>query len=162
MRWQMKCHSTRRRRVEWNISCFTENENICFIARMINIHYLSYVTYTKIQNFKKKIYTKNHWKRFQLKENIKQAARPILRGRYYANDCVTLNARTASVAFAPRRVSHVVFLISLVLEHTSKDCIGNTEHYNINVNDECNSKINNCCTLADPTECNRMFCHLIL
>ena len=47
---------------------------------------------------------------------------------------------TAPVAFAPHRVSHIVFLISLVLEQTSKDCIGNTEHFNINVNDECNSK----------------------
>ena len=49
-----------------------------------------------------------------------------------------LNARTALAPFAPRRVSHVVFLISLILEQTSKDCIGNTEHSN--VNDECNSK----------------------
>ena len=59
---------------------------------------------------------------------------------YYVDACVKLNARTAPVAFAPRRVSHVVFLISLVLEQTSEDCIGNTEHSNINVNDECNSK----------------------
>ena len=36
-------------------------------------------------------------------------------------------------------VSHLVFLISLFIEHTSEDCIGNTEHSNINVNDECNS-----------------------
>ena len=78
-------------------------------------------------------------KRFQLKQNIKQAARPTLCG-YYADACVTLNTRTASVAFALRRVSHIVFLISLVLEQMSKDCIGNTEHSNINVNDECNSK----------------------
>ena len=47
---------------------------------------------------------------------------------------------TAPVAFAPRRVSHVVFLISLVLEQMSEDYIGNTEHSNINVTDECNSK----------------------
>ena len=40
----------------------------------------------------------------------------ILRGKYYANACVTRNARTAPVAFALRRVSHVVFLISLILE----------------------------------------------
>ena len=51
-----------------------------------------------------------------------------------------LNARTAPVVFAPRRVSYVLFLISLVLEQTSEDCIGNTEYSNINVNDECNSK----------------------
>ena len=51
-----------------------------------------------------------------------------------------LNACTAPVTFAPCRVSHVVFLISLVLEQTSEDYIGNTEHSNLNVNDECNSK----------------------
>ena len=51
-----------------------------------------------------------------------------------------LNARTAPAAFAPRRVSFVVFLVSLVLEQTSEDCIGNTEHSNMNVNDECKSK----------------------
>ena len=61
-------------------------------------------------------------------------------GKYYADACVTLNACTAPVAFASSRVSHVVFLISLVLEQTSEDCIGNTEHSNINVNEECNSK----------------------
>ena len=47
---------------------------------------------------------------------------------------------TSPVAFAPRRVSRVIFHISLILEQTSKDCIGNTEHSNIKVNDECNSK----------------------
>ena len=65
---------------------------------------------------------------------------PFNEAKYYADACVTLNARTAPVAFAPRRVSHVVFLINLILEQTSKDCIGNTEYSNINVNDECNSK----------------------
>ena len=69
-----------------------------------------------------------------------QAARSTLRGKYYADACITLNARTAPVAFAPHRVPRVVFLISLVLEQTSEDCFGNTEHSNINVNDECNSK----------------------
>ena len=59
---------------------------------------------------------------------------------YYTDPCVTLNAHTAPVAFALRRVPHVVFLISLVLEQTSEDCIENTEHANINVNDEHNSK----------------------
>ena len=39
-----------------------------------------------------------------------------------------------------RRVLHIVFLISLVLEQTSEGCIGNTERSDINVNDECNSK----------------------
>ena len=51
-----------------------------------------------------------------------------------------LNARTAPVAFASCRVAHLIFLISLVLEQTSEDCVGNTEPSNINVNDECNSK----------------------
>ena len=63
-----------------------------------------------------------------------------LGGKYDADACVTLNARTAPVAFALRRVSHVVLLISLVLDQTSKDCIGNIEHSNINVNDERSSK----------------------
>ena len=35
---------------------------------------------------------------------------------------------------------NIVFLFSLVLEQTSEDYIGNTEHSNINVNDECNGK----------------------
>ena len=65
---------------------------------------------------------------------------PTLRGKYYADACVMLNTRTAPDAFAPRGVSHLVFLISLVLEQTSKNCIGNTKHSNINVNNECNSK----------------------
>ena len=66
--------------------------------------------------------------------------RPTLRGKYYADACVKLYARSMPVAFALRRVSHVGFLISLVLEKTSEDCIGNTEHSNINANDERNSK----------------------
>ena len=78
--------------------------------------------------FKKKLKRKSIGKRFQLKQNVLQAERPTLRGKYYADGCVTLNARTEPVAFASRRVSHVVFLISLVLEQTSEDCIGNTEH----------------------------------
>ena len=55
---------------------------------------------------------------------------PILSEKCYADDCVTLDAHTAPVAFAPRRVLPVVFLISLFLEQTSKDCIGNIEHSN--------------------------------
>ena len=65
--------------------------------------------------------------------------RPTLRRKYNADACVTLNTRTAPVvAFASRGVTHIVFLISLVIEQTSEDCNGNTEHSNINVNDECN------------------------
>ena len=63
-------------------------------------------------------------------------------------DCVTLNARTVPVAFAPRTISHLVFLINLVLEQTSKDCIGNYEHSNIKVT--MSAIVNNFCTLADP------------
>ena len=39
--------------------------------------------------------------------------------------CVPLNTCTAPVAFAKRRVLHIVFLISLILKKTSEDCIGN-------------------------------------
>ena len=43
----------------------------------------------------------------QLQQNILQAARPTLRGKYYADACVMLNAPTAPVAFVSSRVSHV-------------------------------------------------------
>ena len=76
--------------------------------------------------------------------NLKTLNKPRVplyaRGIYYADTCVTLNSLSAPVAFAPRRVSHVIFLISIVLEQPPEDYIGNTEHSNINVNDECNSK----------------------
>ena len=129
MRWKMKC-SIQRGEAELNGTFhLSPNENICSIARMRNIHYLFYITCTKRFKFFNK-FNKKIWK----------AARPTVRGKYYADACVTLNARTVPVAFASRRVAHVIFLISLVLEQTSEDCIGNTEHSNINVNDECNSK----------------------
>ena len=67
-------------------------------------------------------------------------ARPTLQGKYCTDACIMLNARTAPGAYAPRRVSHLLFLISLILEQTSEDCFGNNEHSNINVNNECNSK----------------------
>ena len=76
----------------------------------------------------------------QAKYKFLQAARATQHGKYYAHACVTLNAHTAPVALAPRRVLQAVFHISLVLKQTSKDCIGNTEHANTKVNDECNSK----------------------
>ena len=50
------------------------------------------------------------------------------------------NENICSIAFAQHRVSHIVFLINLILEQTTEDCIRNTEYSNINVNDECNSK----------------------
>ena len=62
--------------------------------------------------------------------------------------CQAKNARTAPVVFAPRRVSHIVFLIILDLEQTSKDYIGNTEHSNVNVT--MSAIVYNFCTLADP------------
>ena len=65
---------------------------------------------------------------FSTSKTFLQSAHPTLRGKNYADACITLNVLTAPVAFAPRRVSHVVFLISLVLEQTSEDCIWNTEH----------------------------------
>ena len=77
---------------------------------------------------------------FSSSKTFLQAARPTPRGKYYADACIMLNACTVPAAFATRRVSHIVFLISLVLGQTFEDCIGNTEHSNINVNDECNSK----------------------
>ena len=79
-----------------------------------NIHYLFYVTCTKIQflnKFKRKIIEND----FSSKQNILQAARPTLRGKYYMDACVMLNARNARVAFALRRVSHVLFSVSLIL-----------------------------------------------
>ena len=112
-----------------------------------------------VQRFKFK--RESSKKRLQLKQNILQAAHPTLKVKYYADACVTLNASTAPVTFAPPPwVSHVVFIISLVLEQTSEDCIGNTEHSDINVNDECNSNII-FALLPTQTECNRIFCHLI-
>ena len=98
-----------------------------------NIHYLFYITCTKILKQIKKKDKKKHWKRFYLmKQNISasRASNYSIRGKYYADACVTLNTRTAPVAFALRRVSHVVLLVSLILKQTSEDCIGNTEHFN--------------------------------
>ena len=77
---------------------------------------------------------------FSFKQNIKQAVRPNLRGKYYADACITLNARTTPVAFAPGIVLHVVFFISLILVQSSENGIRNTEHSDIDINDECNSK----------------------
>ena len=56
-------------------------------------------------------------------------------GKCYANACVTLNACTAPAVF----VLHS-FLLASFLDQTSKDCIENTEHSNVNVNAECNEK----------------------
>ena len=118
----------------------SKNENICFIVRMrkhtLYLLYNLYKDSNSLTKFKKKKALKND---FSFSYSL-QAARPTLRAKYYEDAYVTLNARTAPVTFALRRVSHVVFLISLVLEQTSEHCIRNTEHPNINVNDECNSK----------------------
>ena len=90
-----------------------------------NIHYLFYETCTKIQVLKQ-IGKKKHWKAILAQAKHFTSCVSNLSGKYYANACVTLNTRTAFVTFAPR----VVFLISLVLEQMSEDCIGNTEHSN--------------------------------
>ena len=47
----------------------------------------------------------------------------LVRGKYYADAWVMLNARTTPVAFAPRRVSQ---FISLVSAQTYEHCVGNT------------------------------------
>ena len=49
MRWKMKC-SIQRGEAELNGTFhLSPNENICSIARMRNIHYLFYITCTKVQ-----------------------------------------------------------------------------------------------------------------
>ena len=73
-----------------------------------------------------------------LKQTITQATRRTLRGKYYAGACVMLNARTVPAAFARVEFCTYSFIIASFLEQTSEDCIGNTEH--VNVNAECNSK----------------------
>ena len=134
----MKC-SIQRGEAELNGTFhLSPNENICSIARMRNIHYLFYITCTKRFKFNK-FKRKSIENDFSSSKKFKNRASNCTR-KYYADACVTLNARTAPVAFASRTVAHVIFLISLVLEQTSEDCIGNTEHSNINMNDECNSK----------------------
>ena len=109
-------HSTRRSRVEWYTFHLSPNENICSIARMRNIHYLFYITCTKRFKFFNKFKRKSIENDFSLSKKFKKARVPTVRGKYYADACVTLNARTAPVAFASRRVAHVIFLISLVLK----------------------------------------------
>ena len=91
-------HLTRQSRVEWYIPCFTEWKYL-FHSTNKNIHYLFYVTCTKIQILKQNWFKrKNTEKGFYLdKQNILQAARQTQHGKYYADACVTLNARTAPV-----------------------------------------------------------------
>ena len=52
MRWKMKC-STQRSKVEWNISSFTDWKKFVPLHEWENMHYLFYITCTKIQFFKK-------------------------------------------------------------------------------------------------------------
>ena len=70
--------------------------------------------------------------------NILQTVCPALRRKYYMDAC---NSCIAPVAFAPWMWS---FACSLSYKPrcraNTKDCTGNTEHYDINVNDWCNSK----------------------
>ena len=93
------------------------------------IHYLFYITCTEIQILKQ------IWKEKTLKNHF-SSSKTFFKPRVqlYAGSIMR------TVAFAPRRVSHVVFLINLILEQTSEDCIENAKYSNINVNDECNSK----------------------
>ena len=118
-RWMFP--STRRSRVEWYISSFTE----------ILVQRFKFLNTLKGKSSKKNDFS---WSKAFCTSHASNSTREVLRG------CFALNARTAPVAFAPHRVLHVVFLFSLVLQQSSEDCIGNTEHSNINMNDECNSK----------------------
>ena len=56
-----------------------------------NIHYLFYITCTSIQILKQLL--KEKALKNDFKQNILQTARPTLRGKYYADACVMLNAR---------------------------------------------------------------------
>ena len=132
MRWKMKC-AIQRSEAELNGTFhLSVNENICSIAGMRK-HSL-FVLY----NLYKDSNAWTNWKEKPLKNNFGSSktlwtSRVSHSSRDYVDACVTLNACTAPVAFAPRRVWHVVFFISLVLEQMSEDCTGNTEHSNINV-----------------------------
>ena len=159
--WKMKCT------IQLSLASLngtfhlSPHENICTI-KLINIHYLytnhihqSFIFILFIQfSHPPKLYSDTFWTLWIFNKhqahfskhftsctsvNILQAAHPTLCENYYTDTCVTLNTRTAPVAFAPRRILHMLFSISLVLEQTSEDCIGNTEHSNINARDECNS-----------------------
>ena len=144
MRWKMKVPFNEAKQ-SWMVHFIFHRMKIFVpLDEWENIHYLFYITCKKDSNsrlnrFKRKP-LKNYlspWSKIFYNRRVQLHAEC---GKYYADACITLNTRTAPVAFAPRRVSYIVFLISLVLEQMSKDCIRNTEHSNINVNDECNSK----------------------
>ena len=122
-------HSTRRSRVEWTFH-LSPNENINFVPLhewenislfvLYNLHKDSYFWTNLNENvltndlslsktlhkFKRNRIDK--WLKF--KQNVTHTACPTLRGPLHHT-----NARTAPAAFAPRRVSHLLFLINLVL-----------------------------------------------
>ena len=75
-------------------------------------------------------------------QDIMQAARPFLRGKYYTDAYVTLNAKSTH-ALRLLHFPHVEFctysfLLAAFLKQPSEDGIGNTEGSHVNA--ECNSK----------------------
>ena len=70
---------------------------------------------------------------------------------------MTLAQAKHYTSYSSNRVSHTLFLISLILR-ANVDCIGNTEHSNVKVNAECHGIY----ILLAQTECNGMFFHLML
>ena len=104
-------HSTRQSGVEWNM----RNHIIC----------------TKMQffqtNLKEKV-LKNYFSSIKTyKPHVKL---------YTGNITQMLGSRQRN----PVEFRTYSFLLASFLEQSSKDCIGNTEHSNVNVNSECNSK----------------------
>ena len=57
--------------------------------------------------------------------------------KFNTDACVTLNTRTAPVAFALYRVCTYTFLIASFLEQKFEIVLGN---FNVNMDAECNSK----------------------
>ena len=96
-----------------------------------NIHYLFYITCGKIQILKKKKEKEKKRKEKAMKNDFSSSKTfqklcvQLYAGsitRTAADACIMLNTRTAPIAVAPRRASHVVFLNSLISEQTSEDC----------------------------------------
>ena len=68
--------------------------------------------------------------------------------------CITLSARTSPAAFAPCRVSHVLFLISLILRASIWRLYW--KYWTLLCKCECEVQY------PTQTECNGMFCHLMI
>ena len=117
--------------MRWNMKCSIQTR------RIVPLH-----EWEDIMKFV--LYRPNLYKDSKAVKNDCSSSKTFYKPRQLCTDaCIRLNARTATVAFASRTVSHAVFLIFLAssIEQTSKDCrsIGNIEHSNINVNNECKS-----------------------